>query len=53
MAGATSAYDRAMDKVRYILENHTPDPLPEDALQKIRTIVADTEKETGIEPSSQ
>jgi trimethylamine--corrinoid protein Co-methyltransferase len=48
-AGATSAYDRAMDKVRYILENHKPDPLSEGVLEKIRSIVVETEKEMGIQ----
>ncbi|WDP93335.1 MAG: trimethylamine methyltransferase family protein [Desulfobacter sp.] len=47
-AGSKSAYDRAMDKVRYILENHTPAPLPDEVLQKIRAIVEETEKEMGI-----
>ncbi len=50
-AGAMSAYDKAVEKVKYILKNHTPDPLPDDVLGKIRSIVAETEKEMGIEPS--
>ncbi len=51
-AGATTAYDRAMLKVRYILENHTPTPLSEDILAKIRSIVVETEAEMGIHPLS-
>ena len=47
-AGATSAYERAMEKVRFILETHTPEPLPQAVLKKIRTIVEETEKEMGI-----
>lgn len=47
-AGSTSAYDRALIKVRAILENHTPDPLPDEVLKKIRSIVEDTEREMGI-----
>ena len=50
-AGATTAYDRAMEKVRYILENHTPEPLSQEVLTKVRSIVLETEKEMGIEPS--
>ena len=46
--GATTAYERAMAKVRFILENHRPDPLPEDVLAKIRSIVVETENEMGI-----
>ncbi|MBU8848649.1 MAG: trimethylamine methyltransferase family protein [Desulfobacterales bacterium] len=44
-AGATTAYERAMEKVRYILENHTPDPLSDEVLAKIRSIVLEAEKE--------
>jgi len=47
-AGATTAYQRAMEKVKYILENHTPVPLSDDVLAKIRSIVLETEKEMGI-----
>ncbi len=47
--GATNAYERALKKVQFILENHTPDPLPEEVLQKIRSIVVEAEKELGIE----
>ena len=47
-AGSTSAYDRALIKVRAILENHTPDPLPDEVLKKIRSIVEETEREMGI-----
>ena len=42
-AGATSAYDRAMQKVKWILENHRPDPLPVEVLARIRSIVKETE----------
>ena len=47
-AGATTAYQRAAAKAKWILENHTPDPLPKDVLDGIRTIVEDTEREMGI-----
>lgn len=46
-AGATTAYDRAMEKVRYILENHNPEPLSDQVLEKIQSIVDQAEKETG------
>lgn len=49
-AGATTAYERALKKVRYILENHEPEPLPEEVLEKIRSIVTKTEKQMGISP---
>jgi len=47
-AGSTTAYERAIAKAKWILENHRPDPLPDDVLKKIRAIVVDTEKEMGI-----
>lgn len=47
-AGATTAHERALVKVRTILENHIPEPLPESVLAKIRSIVVETEKEMGI-----
>lgn len=47
-AGSTSAYDRAMVKVREILDNHKPAPLPDGVLDTIRAIVTDAEKELGI-----
>ena len=47
-AGSKTAYERAIEKVRYILENHTPDPLPDDVLAKIRSIVVQAETELGI-----
>ena len=47
-AGATTAYERACAKARWILENHTPDPLSDEVLLRIRAIIDDTEKEMGI-----
>ena len=46
--GATSAYERATAKAKWILENHTPEPLSDDVLGRIRAIVDETEKEMGI-----
>ena len=47
-AGATTAYERADAKAKWILENHKPDPLGDDVLKKIRAIIDETEKELGI-----
>ena len=47
--GAKSAYDRAVEKARWILENHRPEPLPEAVLAEIRSIVTKTEREMGID----
>lgn len=45
--GATTAYERALHKARWILANHQPDPLPEAVLKTIRAIVAQAEAEIG------
>lgn len=47
-AGATTAYERAIIKVKTILENHQPAPLPNEVLATIRSIVTETEREMGI-----
>lgn len=48
MDGATDSYTRACHKVRNILENHFPKPLPSHVLAGIQRIVADAETEMGI-----
>lgn len=48
-AGGTSAYERALEKARWILANHQPDPLPDDVLGQIRQIVERTERELNQE----
>jgi trimethylamine--corrinoid protein Co-methyltransferase len=47
-AGATDIYQRALEEARYILENHKPDPLPDNVLAEIRSIVEEAEAELGI-----
>ncbi len=46
--GRTDIYQRASEEARYILENHKPEPLPEDVLTTIRSIVEDAEAELGV-----
>jgi trimethylamine--corrinoid protein Co-methyltransferase len=46
-AGSTSAYDRALQKARWILASHQPEPLPETVLNTIRAIVLKAEAEMG------
>ncbi len=46
--GAKTAHQKAMEKVKHILETHKPEPLPQKVLDKIRSIVLETEKELGI-----
>jgi trimethylamine--corrinoid protein Co-methyltransferase len=42
-AGGTSLAERAAERVVQILNNHRPDPLPEQIRQQLRTIVKDSE----------
>ncbi len=46
--GSTDIHQRAMEQVRYILENHKPDPLPDTVTDTLRGIVEEAEKELGI-----
>jgi trimethylamine---corrinoid protein Co-methyltransferase len=46
--GATDAAQRGIEKARWILENHHPEPLSDDVLTRMRAIIAETEKELGI-----
>ena len=46
-AGGRDSYQRALEKTRYILQNHQPDPLPEKVLSDIRSIITETQDELG------
>lgn len=46
--GSTDIFQRSMEQAKHILENHTPDPIPENALAEMRSIVEEAEKELGI-----
>ena len=46
--GKTDLYQRALEEARYILENHKPDPLPDEVLATIRSIVEEAEAELGV-----
>ena len=48
MDGAIDSYTKALQKVRNILENHTPEPLSPEVLTGIRQIVEKTESEMGV-----
>ncbi len=47
-AGGTDLYERSLEKARHILETHKPDPLPENVLKDIRSIVEEAEAELGV-----
>ncbi len=46
--GSTTAYERAIAKAQWILENYRRDPLPQEVLDKIRSIIQATETRMGI-----
>ena len=46
--GRSDLYQSALEEARYILETHKPDPLPEDVLAAIRSIVEEAEAELGV-----
>ena len=45
--GGTNIYERATAKAMEILETHKPDPLPENVLAAIRSIIEGAEDELG------
>jgi trimethylamine--corrinoid protein Co-methyltransferase len=47
-SGGTDIYQRALEKARHILETHKPDPLPDNVLAAMRTIVEEAEEELGV-----
>jgi len=48
-AGKPDPYDIAKEKVKDILVNHQPTPLPGTVADDLRRFVADVEKEWGVE----
>ena len=44
-AGAPDSYRRAKEKTQYILQNHQPEPLPENMLKELKDIIKETETE--------
>ena len=47
-SGSTDINQRAQEEARRILETHKPDPLPDDVLATMRSIVEEAEKELGV-----
>jgi trimethylamine--corrinoid protein Co-methyltransferase len=43
--GSMNAHQKALEKVKHILKNHKPEPLPREVLDKIHAIVIETEEE--------
>ena len=47
-SGSTDIHTRATQTARHILETHKPEPLPEDVLASMRSIVEEAEAELGV-----
>ncbi len=47
-AGSRDMDAVAAEKARQILEEHEPDPLPDQVLAEVREIVSETESELGV-----
>ena len=47
-SGSTDLHQRATQEARHILETHQPEPLPEEVLAKLRSIVEEAEEELGV-----
>ncbi len=47
-SGSTDISERATVEARRILETHKPDPLPDDVLATIRSIVEEAERELNV-----
>ena len=46
--GAVDSYSKALEKTRYILQNHKPAPLPDGVAADIQRIIAETEEDLGV-----
>ena len=46
--GSTDLHQRATEKARQILETHQPEPLPEEVLATMRSIIEEAEEELGV-----
>jgi trimethylamine--corrinoid protein Co-methyltransferase len=47
-SGGKDIYLRATQEARNILDNHKPEPLPDDVAAKLKSIIAETEAELGV-----
>ena len=47
-SGGTTITQRAEEEAKHILETHKPEPLPDNVLSSIRSIVEETEREMGV-----
>jgi trimethylamine--corrinoid protein Co-methyltransferase len=47
-SGGKDIHQRALEQARHILENHQPEPLSDEALNTIRSIVEEAEAELEI-----
>ena len=48
-AGGKGIVEKAEEEARYIIENHRPEPLPDNVIATLRSIVEEAEEEFGID----
>lgn len=46
--GSRDAYAQAQEKAREIMEEHRPEPLPDDVLGRMRAIVVEADRTAGV-----
>ncbi len=46
--GSKTMYEKAVEEAQSILENHKPDPLPDNVKLQLRAIIENAEKEKGV-----
>ena len=47
-AGAVDCYTKAAEKTRAILQTHQPEPLPQNVVANIQSVIQETEGELGV-----
>ena len=52
-SGATDSYTKATEKMRDILQNHKPEPLPESVVKDIQAVIRETEDEVEASEKNQ
>ncbi len=51
-AGKPTCYGEAIEKAKYVLDHHSPNPLPDKIIKELREIIVESEKEFGANPSN-
>ena len=46
--GSSDLYQRCLEKAREVIQEHKPEPLPDDVAARIRAIVEETDRAAGV-----